>query len=336
MTSDRCLALPAGVLERPDLSTVAKLVAAALNDRFARFDPSTWVGNRTLARAIGRSVGHARRGLAELAHRGLVGREATDQTPTGRRLWLLWRDQAVARFTGAQPPCPPARTYRSEAVTVGQLRDVTGIEVPKPAEGHPEPAAQAQTIQPVIAPARARDPVLGRPVAPVAVPPIPAAIRALKEGAPAEQRVELVNRIAHRLHDKNPATYGFLRKWVNAAADGVGGALEALAHGYAKAESAILSNHPCPGRVLVRRVKDFVYRPPAASTIWPVAAHRAPAGASVATPGVPASPAPQTEAELVADLERARMLARRFGGAFRQVEADLEGQLEELRTRAAP
>jgi hypothetical protein len=125
---DRCLALPPGVLDRPDLSTIAKLVATALNDRFARFDPCTWVGNRRLAQAIGRSIGHARRGLAELIHRGLVGREETDQTPTGRRLWLLWRDQATALLTGAQPPCPPARTHRSEALTVEQFRDVTRIE----------------------------------------------------------------------------------------------------------------------------------------------------------------------------------------------------------------
>jgi hypothetical protein len=170
----------------------------------------------------------------------------------------------------------------------------------------------------------------------VTVLPIPAAIQGLRNGAPAGRRAELVNRIAHRLRDRQPATFAFLRKWVNAAADGVGGALEALAHGYAKAESAILSNHPCPGRILVRRVKDFVYRPPAASTIGSVAAHRAAPAASVTPSGVPASPAPKTEAELVEDLERARVLARRFGGGFRQVEADLEGQLEELRTRAAP
>jgi hypothetical protein len=106
------------------------------------------------------------------------------------------------------------------------------------------------------------------------VPPIPALIQALRHGAPPEQRADLVNRIAHRLRDRKPATYGFLRRWVNAAADGVAGALEALAHGYGKAEAAILSNHPCPGRVLVRRVQDFVYRSPAASTIGAVATHQ--------------------------------------------------------------
>ena len=55
----------------------------------------------------------------------------------------------------------------------------------------------------------------------------------------------------------------------------------------------------------------------------------------VAAPAVQASPA-LTEAELVEELERARMLAKRFGGGFRQMEADLQGQLDVLRARAAP
>jgi hypothetical protein len=110
MTPARCIALPPEVLDRPDLSSGAKLVASALNDVFARFDPCTWVGNSRIARSIGKSIGHARRCLAELVEKGLVGREETDQTPTGRMLWLLWRADAAER-AGAQPPCPPARTY---------------------------------------------------------------------------------------------------------------------------------------------------------------------------------------------------------------------------------
>ena len=55
----------------------------------------------------------------------------------------------------------------------------------------------------------------------------------------------------------------------------------------------------------------------------------------MAVPAVQASPA-MTEAELVEELERARMLAKRFGGGFRQMEADLQGQLDVLRARAAP
>ena len=335
MTSDRCLALPPAVLDRSDLTSVAKLVAAALNDCFARFDPCTWVGNRRLAHAVGRSIGHVRRGLAELVHRGLVGREETDQTPTGRRLWLLWRDQAADLFTGAQPPCPPARTYRIEALTVGQLRDVTTIEFTEPGGSRQNPAGTILAAGPAIVLPAAREPVQGHPGPSATVPPIPAMIQSLRHGAPPEMRADLVNRIAHRLRDRQPATYGFVRKWVNAAADGVAGALEALAHGYARAEAAIMSNHPCPGRVLVRQAQDFTYRPPAASTIGAVATHQAPRAVPVAVPAVQPSPA-LTEAELVEELERARMLARRFGGGFRQMEADLQGQLDVLRARAAP
>ena len=167
------------------------------------------------------------------------------------------------------------------------------------------------------------------------MPPIPAAIRALKHGAPPEVRAELVNRIAHRLRDRQPATYGFVRKWVNAAADGVAGALEALAHGYAKAEAAVMSNHPCPGRVLVRRVQDFVYRPPAPARSGPTRRTRHRGLCPWRHLPVQASPA-MTEAELVAELERARVLARRFGGGFKQMEADLQGQLDAVRARAAP
>jgi hypothetical protein len=145
-----------------------------------------------------------------------------------------------------------------------------------------------------------------------------------------------VNRIAHRLRDKQPATYGFLRKWINLAADGVAGALEALAYGYSKAEAAILSNHPCPGRVLVRQVRDHVYRPPAPSTIGVTTVHQAAMVTPTAACAAPPSPAMPTEAELVQELERARVLARRFGGGFRLAEADLQGQLDALRARAAP
>jgi hypothetical protein len=315
MIPDRCLALPPAVLDRTDLSSIAKLVATALNDRFARFDPCTWVGNLTLAKAVGKSVGHVRRGLAELVWRGLVGREMTDQTPTGRRLWLLWREAATDLFFGAQPPCPPARTYRIEALTVGQLRNVTRVETTEPGEDRQE----------------AERPLAASPM----VPPIPAMIQSLKYGAPPDVRADLVNRIAHRLRDKKPATYGFVRKWVNAAADGVAGALEALAHGYLKAEAAVMNHHPCPGRVLVRRVQDHAFRPPAPSTIGAGETHQAARAVPVAAPAVQASPA-MTEAVLVEELERARVLAKRFGGGFRQMEADIQGQLDVLRARAAP
>ena len=66
-----------------------------------------------------------------------------------------------------------------------------------------------------------------------------------------------------------------------------------------------------------------------------VETHQAPQAVPVAAPAGQASPA-MTEAELVEELERARVLARRFGGGFKQVEGDLQGQLDVLRARAAP
>jgi hypothetical protein len=219
-------------------------------------------------------------------------------------------------------------------LTVGKLRDVTTIETTERGEDHQEAVGRVSDAGPAIILPSARETVLGHPGASTTVPPIPAMIQALKNGAPPEVRADLVNRMAFRLKDRKPATYGFIRKWVNRAADGMAGALEALSHGYAKAESAILSNHPCPGRVLVRRVQDFSYRPPAPSTIGAGETHKAPQVTSTVS-AVQASPA-MAEAELVAELERAKVLARRFGGGFRQVEADLQGQLDVLRARAAP
>ena len=86
---------------------------------------------------------------------------------------------------------------------------------------------------------------------------------------------------------------------------------------------------------MVRRVQDFAYRPPSPSTIGAVETPRAPRAVPVAVPAVQASPS-LTEAELVENLEQARVLARRFGGGFRRAELDLQGQLDALRARAAP
>jgi hypothetical protein len=72
------------------------------------------------------------------------------------------------------------------------------------------------------------------------------------------------------------------------------------------------------------------------SQIGAVEPHQAARAVPVAAPAVQASPAVVTEDELVEELERARMLARRFGGGFKQMEADLQGQLDVLRARAAP
>jgi hypothetical protein len=316
------------------LGRLAKQLVVVLIRNWAWFAPRCWPSNHTIAAKLGVHPKSVPRALRELEASGWADRLPTDEVPTGRYIQLRWRvDQGNRRATpGGAAALPKHRGAELEE----ELRDVTTIEFTEPEGSRQNPAGTILAAGPAIVLPAAREPLLGHPGPSTTVPPIPAMIQSLRHGAPPEMRADLVNRIAHRLRDRKPATYGFVRKWVNAAADGVAGALEALAHGYAKADAAILSNHPCPGRVLVRRVQDFVYRPPAASTIGAVEPHQASQVVPVAAPAVQASPAVVTEAELVEELERARMLARRFGGGFRLAEVDLQGQLDVLRARAAP
>ena len=315
------------------LGRLAKQLVIVVVRNWAWFAPRCWPSNQTIADKLGVHPKSVPRALRELEAYGWADRLPTDEVPTGRFIRLLWRvDQGNRSATpGGAAALPKHGGDELEA----ELRDVTRFGTREPGGNAQEPVGRVQAAGPAIVLPPAREPVLGHRGASTAVLPIPAMIQALKYGAPPEARADLVNRIAHRLRDKQPATYGFVRKWVNAAADGVAGALEALAHGYAKAEAALLSHHPCPGRVLVRRVQDHAYRPPAPSTIGAVKMHQAPRAVPVAAPAVQASPA-MTEAELVEELERARVLAKRFGGGFRQMEADIQGQLDVLRARAAP
>jgi hypothetical protein len=315
------------------LGRLAKQLVIVVVRNWAWFAPQCWPSNHTIAAKLGVHPKSVPRALRELEATGWADRLPSDEVPTGRYIRLRWRVDQGNR--GATPGGTAALPKHRGAELEEELRDVTTIESTEPGGSHQEAAGRIPDAGPVIVLPAAWEPFLGHPGPSSTVPPIPAMIQALRHGAPPEQRADLVNRIAHRLRDRKPATYGFVRKWVNAAADGVAGALEALAHGYARAEAAIMSNHPCPGRVLVRRVQDFVYRSPAASTIGAVATHQAARAVPVAAPAVPAPPA-LTEAELVEEVERARMLAKRFGGGFKQMEADLQGQLDVLRARAAP
>jgi Helix-turn-helix domain len=322
------------ILADTRLGRLAKQLVVVLIRNWAWFKPRCWPSNASIADKLGVHPKSIPRALRELEVTGWADRLPTDEVPTGRYIRLLWRIDQGNR--GATPGGAAALPKHGGVELGEELRDVTRIETTEHGEGRQEVTGLLLAAEPAIILPPTREPVHARFTASKAVPPIPAVIQSLKHGAPLEQRADLVNRIAHRLRDKNAATFGFLRKWVNAAADGVAGALEALAHGYAKAEAAILNNHPCPGRVLVRRVQDFTYQPPAPSTIGAVKTHQALRSVPVAAPAVPASPVEMTEAELVEELERARVLARRFGGGFKQMDADLQGQLDELRARVAP
>jgi Helix-turn-helix domain len=316
------------------LGRLAKQLVVVLIRNWAWFKPRCWPSNASIAAKLGVHPKSVPRALRELEASGWADRLPTDAVPTGRYIRLLWRIDQGNR--GATPGGAAALPKHGGAELGEELRDVTRIETTEPEEGRQEVTGLLLAAEPAIVLPPIREPVHARFTASKAVLPIPAVIQSLKHGAPPEQRAELVNRITHRLRDRKPATYGFVRKWVNRAADGVAGALEALAHGYAKAEAAILNNHPCPGRVLVRRVQDFTYQPPAPSTIGAVKTHQAPRASLVPTSVVQGLPVAMTEAELVEELERARVLARRFGGGFKQMEADIQGQLDVFRARAAP
>jgi Helix-turn-helix domain len=270
------------------LGRLAKQLVVVLVRNWAWFAPRCWPSNASIAAKLGVHPKSIPRALRELELTGWADRLPTDNVPTGRYIRLLWRGDGG--HYGATPGGATALPKHGGAELGEELRDVTSSRTKEPEEARQEAAAGAHAVGPVIVLPPAREPVLGHPGAPLTVPPIPAAIKALKNGAPPEVRADLVNRIAHRLRDKQPVTYGFLRKWVNAAADGVGGALDALLHGYAKAEAALVNSHPCPGRILVRQVQDFAYRPPAASTIGAVEAHVAarpvPLTAAVPEPAV--------------------------------------------------
>jgi hypothetical protein len=315
------------------LGRLAKQLVVVLIRNWAWFNPRCWPSNASIAAKLGVHPKSVPRALRELEASGWADRLPTDDVPTGRYIRLLWRGDEGHR--GATPGGAAALPKHGGVELEEELRDVTRVGTTEPEERRHKPAGLLLAVEPAIILPPTREPAHARFTASETVPPIPAVIRSLKHGAPPEVRAELVNRIAHRLRDRKPATYGFVRKWVNAAADGVAGALEALAHGYAKAEAAILNNHPCPGRVLVRRVQDHAFRPPAPSTIGAVEMHQAPRVTSVAAPADQASPE-MTEDDLVEELERARVLARRFGGGFKRMEADIQRQLDVFRARAAP
>jgi hypothetical protein len=287
------------LLADTQLGRLSKQLIVVLIRNWAWFKDHCWPSNATIAAKLGIHPKSVPRALRELEAAGWADRLPTDDPGvySGRYIRLLWRGEGSASAT---PGGAPALPKQAGGELEEQLRDVTKFEItgkrsPQEAQG------QAVSVGRPVGPAIASKPVLGRPGPSQGVSPIPAMIQALKLGAPSEARAELVNRIVHRIHDKQPATYGFVRKWVNSAADGVAGALEALAHGYAKAEAAIFCNNTRPGRVLVHQVKNFTYCPPAPSTIGATEPHRAARPVALAAAVEPAEPPPTVED--VAELE---------------------------------
>jgi hypothetical protein len=139
------------LLADPALSCTAKLVAAALARHWAwGLKSLCWPADRSIAARIGRSVGQVQRGLRELESVGLLRREKTAETPTGRRLVLLWRVAGVS--VGAQPDCSSARSGPCASARSKDRNREAGTEPENsdpPPRPRPEPIAEPTTVEPV-------------------------------------------------------------------------------------------------------------------------------------------------------------------------------------------
>lgn len=150
-----------------ELSAGAKLLAVAMVSRWAWSRAALWPSNETLAAAIGRSVGHTRRLLAELERRGFIRRDMTDEVPGGRRIVLVWRTVNVRAVEPlpcaprAEPPCAPLSTERIVSV---ERFESERVEVESPSRPRGEVTAQIEqppsvTDLPLIPPSVALSPV---------------------------------------------------------------------------------------------------------------------------------------------------------------------------------
>src|SRR5207248_1528149 len=79
------------ILADTGLSSTAKAIVVAIVRNWAWVKDHCWPSDETLARKVGKSVGHVQRCLRELERAGWIAREKTDAVPNGRRIWLTWR-----------------------------------------------------------------------------------------------------------------------------------------------------------------------------------------------------------------------------------------------------
>ena len=79
------------ILADPGLSSTAKALVTVMIRNWAWSKDHCWPSDATLAKKVGKSVGHVQRCLRELERAGRIEREHTDAVPNGRRIWLLWR-----------------------------------------------------------------------------------------------------------------------------------------------------------------------------------------------------------------------------------------------------
>ena len=88
------------ILADPNLSSTAKALITVMVRNWAWYKDHCWPSDETLAKKVGKSVGHVQRCLRELERAGRIVRERTDAVPNGRRIWLLWRCPGAPRRRG--------------------------------------------------------------------------------------------------------------------------------------------------------------------------------------------------------------------------------------------
>ena len=91
------------ILADPTLGSTAKMILISMVKHWARYKDHCWPTDETLAKKVGKSIGHVQRCLHELERAGRIFREKTDEVPNGRRIWLLWRCPGNRAARGGTP-----------------------------------------------------------------------------------------------------------------------------------------------------------------------------------------------------------------------------------------
>ena len=106
------------ILADPTLGSTAKMILISMVKHWARYKDHCWPTDETLAKKVGKSIGHVQRCLHELERAGRIFREKTDEVPNGRRIWLLWRCPgnragAAGPRAARTPPTAPRAANKS-------------------------------------------------------------------------------------------------------------------------------------------------------------------------------------------------------------------------------
>ncbi len=162
------------LLADPRLSSTAKAIAVVLTRRWAwKLKTSCWPSDKSIAAAVGRSVGQVQRGLRQLEQTGWIAREKTDEVPNGRQLHLLWRGPWPG--AGAQPGPSEARSGEAAPARSKESRNrEPAIELEKGADSRPRPQTTSDPAPLPEAPAPLPEAPAPLPEVPAPLPEVPA------------------------------------------------------------------------------------------------------------------------------------------------------------------